>query len=147
MGGRRRRRAKMVPMPTAGDPLARTTSTQLIAAQYSGPLPPAQQLERYEHLLPGAADRIIKQWELQTEHRRRLESKVVDSNVAATKRGQWFAALITFASLALAGWLFSQGLSGWAFAVVFADLAAIVLVAYGARRRQESERTAKRQPN
>ena len=38
-----------------------------------GPLPAAAELERYEHILPGAADRIIGMAERQAAHRQRLE--------------------------------------------------------------------------
>lgn len=40
---------------------------------YKGPLPPAEQLEKYEKVHPGAADRIITMAEKQADHRRMLE--------------------------------------------------------------------------
>jgi len=40
---------------------------------YSGPIPHPNDLARYEEILPGAAERIMKMAELQAEHRRALE--------------------------------------------------------------------------
>jgi len=122
-----------------------TTTSQLIHAEYSGPLPPARQLELYEQLLPGAADRIVHQWELQTDHRRDLEQRVVQNNIEASRRGQWFSLIITLVAFGLGGWLFAQGLEGWAFAVVFSDLLAVVAVNRGTYRRQQEERDKKSQ--
>lgn len=36
---------------------------------YSGPLPPAEEIEAYERVCPGAADRIITMTEKSLEHR------------------------------------------------------------------------------
>lgn len=36
---------------------------------YSGPIPPPEAFEKYEKVLPGAADRIMKMTERQQEHR------------------------------------------------------------------------------
>jgi uncharacterized membrane protein len=44
---------------------------------YSAPLPPASEFEKYEKVLPGAADRIIKLAENQNKHRRFIENLVV----------------------------------------------------------------------
>lgn len=37
-----------------------TSSAVVMSAGYSGPLPPASEFKRYDEVLPGAADRIIK---------------------------------------------------------------------------------------
>src|SRR4051812_5976851 len=44
---------------------------------YSGPLPPAAEFEKYEHVLKGSADRILKLAENQNKHRRFIEKVVV----------------------------------------------------------------------
>jgi len=38
-----------------------------------GPLPPANELEKYERICPGAVERYFKMWETESEHRRQLE--------------------------------------------------------------------------
>jgi len=44
--------------------------------------------------VPGAAERILADFEKQTQHRQTLEKAVVESRVSSTKRGQWFAFII-----------------------------------------------------
>ena len=45
----------------------------IVSASWSAPLPPPAALEAYEKTLPGAADRIFRNAEAESEHRRRLE--------------------------------------------------------------------------
>ncbi len=49
--------------------------------EYSGPLPPPGVFEKYEKVLPGAAERILKLAEEQSKHRQTLERKVIDQDV------------------------------------------------------------------
>lgn len=43
------------------------------AIKFSGPLPPARELQAYEQVVPGAADRIVKMAEDEALHRRAQE--------------------------------------------------------------------------
>lgn len=61
---------------------------------YSGPLPPAQELQRYNDILPGAADRIITMAEQQSYHRQSLESKVITSDTRNATVGLFFGFII-----------------------------------------------------
>ena len=49
----------------------------MVSEQYAGPLPPPQMLQQYEATVPGAADRILRMAERESEHRRSLEREVV----------------------------------------------------------------------
>jgi len=76
-------------------PEARGQAIRLVARfQYSGPLPPASELEAYERALPGSADRIVRMAEGEAEHRRAMESIVVSSGAKRASRGQVFAFVI-----------------------------------------------------
>jgi uncharacterized membrane protein len=55
--------------------------------QWSGPLPHPEALERYNQIVPSAAERIIKMAETQHDHRIKIEKNVVDSNIAAQRLG------------------------------------------------------------
>src|SRR3989338_1832853 len=44
---------------------------------HSGPLPAPETLQKYNQILPGLADRIVKMAENQSIHRQKLESRVV----------------------------------------------------------------------
>ncbi|ERO40943.1 DUF2335 domain-containing protein [Lactiplantibacillus plantarum] len=61
---------------------------------FSGPLPPPQQLKEYNDVLPGAADRILKMAERQSEHRQKMEGQVVESNTKNSRLGVIFAFLL-----------------------------------------------------
>ena len=91
-----------------------------VAATYSGPLPPPAQLEHYERILPGAAERILAM--VETEQRARLEAMannsarmdrlveinrsetendrlLIETNAVTIQRGQNRALLIALAVL------------------------------------------------
>ncbi len=55
--------------------------------QWSGPLPQPEALERYNLIVPTAAERIIKMAETQHDHRIAIEKNVVDSNISNQKLG------------------------------------------------------------
>lgn len=60
---------------------------QSMMRAFAGPLPPPEALERYNQILPGAAERIIVMAESQHAHRLELEKHVITSNVGAQKLG------------------------------------------------------------
>ena len=53
---------------------------QVSASAYAGPIPDASQLEKYENICPGAADRLISMAENQLAHRHSVEKEVVHTN-------------------------------------------------------------------
>jgi uncharacterized membrane protein len=72
-----------------------------------GPLPDAAEFARYEHVLPGAAERILRRAEQEAAHRRALELQVVGAEIQRGElslrlalRGQTFALAIGLATLA-----------------------------------------------
>jgi len=58
---------------------------------YAGPIPSAEQFEKYEKACPGSGDRILKMAEKQSAHRQSLEQKAIESDIENSKRGQIFA--------------------------------------------------------
>ncbi|MFA4971711.1 MAG: DUF2335 domain-containing protein [bacterium] len=67
----------------------------LVAQQYSGPIPPPEAMEKYNQILPGAADRILKMAEQQSQHRQGLENSVVKGNLSHQRWGLIVGAIIT----------------------------------------------------
>lgn len=55
------------------------------STSFSGPLPPPEILRRFDEVVPGAAERIIKMAEEQSGHRRELEKKVIESDVSRSR--------------------------------------------------------------
>ena len=61
---------------------------------YRGPLPQARQLEEYERILPGAAERLFDMFEKQSHHRMDVEKLVIEGEISSKTRGQWFAFIL-----------------------------------------------------
>ena len=79
------------PVPGKGKQLQNVSITK---AAFSGPLPPPQVLEKYDQIVARSADRIIKMAEEQSQHRRRLESAVVNSEIKNSRMGLHYGLLI-----------------------------------------------------
>ena len=63
---------------------------------FQGPLPPPDSFASYEHVLPGAADRILKMAENQAGHRQTLERRALAGDIVKAMMGT-ILAYITFA--------------------------------------------------
>lgn len=85
------------------------SSPELIALRmskreiFSGPLPHPDTLEKYEKTCPGAANRIIKMAESQTNHRQKLEFKFMDSNVKNERLGMNYSFIIVGGFMLMGG--------------------------------------------
>jgi uncharacterized membrane protein len=62
--------------------------------RYSGPLPAPNDLEKYNNIVPGLAERIVKMVENQNTHRIETEDSVIKSQLAESKRGQYIGFII-----------------------------------------------------
>ena len=69
------------------------------ASQFSGPIPPPAILAQYDKVVPGAAQRIIAMAEEQSRHRRSIESQVVTSEIADSRRGLRYGLVIGLAAI------------------------------------------------
>lgn len=74
---------------------------QSVMVQYQGPIPPASELEKYEMIQHGFANRIMVMAEENSSHIRRCEQKDVEATIAYNARGQIFAFIVTLVTLAL----------------------------------------------
>lgn len=68
--------------------------------EFSGPLPQPEDLQRYDAIVPGAADRIIAMAETQALHRQDIEKNSVASEIALRRNGQGCGLAIVLAGLA-----------------------------------------------
>jgi uncharacterized membrane protein len=58
--------------------------SQILAAKreiYSGPLPAPNTLKQFDEIVPGSAERIISQFEKQSEHRRLQEDRIIRHDI------------------------------------------------------------------
>ena len=116
-----------------------------VAAKFhSGPLPPPEALQKYDQILPGAADRIIRMAESQHQHRQKLEKTVVESNAFSQKVGLILGFVIAMTAIVGGIWLAREGKSGSGVTAIIAALAALVGVfVYGKieQRRELAEKS------
>ena len=65
-----------------------------IHSQFSGPIPPPQILEKYNKIVPNAANRILKMAEKQSAHRQYLEKELIEASIKNERLGLWFGFFI-----------------------------------------------------
>ncbi|MBI5711777.1 MAG: DUF2335 domain-containing protein [Candidatus Eisenbacteria bacterium] len=143
MSKKNRHRPQVLPSQPSQPP-ARAAEVQTVQfVHHQGPLPPPEQLEHYNRVLPGAAERIFTLAERQAEHRRNLESTVVTGNLRAQARGQLMGAMIVMVAMVIGGFLIHEGRPTEGFVSMFVPLAAVAGLFIWGRRRQEEERNQK----
>jgi uncharacterized membrane protein len=77
-----------------------------IAAQinlYSGALPPPNILREYDQIVPGAAERLLRQAESQTRHRQELESTVTTDTAKRSRIGVYAGVVVVVGLEIVAG--------------------------------------------
>ena len=129
--------------PYEGSPERSVEIRQVIAAKYEGPLPHPAVLERYEELLPGAAERVFISWEKESEHRRQAEDYVLRQAYSVETRGQILGFILALCFLAASVWLIGQGHAASGIALIFAEIATLAgAFLYGRRQSSKSEDTS-----
>lgn len=107
-------------------------------SSFSGPLPPPEILKKFDEIVPGSAERIIKMAEGQFIHRTELERKVIESDIARSKWGQALGFIIAIVGLAgsVTISIYGSGLVGAVMGV--STLASLVGVfMYGSKTRSD----------
>ena len=134
---------------TSGDPKATAPavsgSASITLEQrtfHRGPLPDPADLARYDQLVAGGAERIMRIAEADSEHLRALERAVVGSDIGARDvglrldaRGQTFALAMGLATLATCLAAALTGHDGAAIALAASSLVGVVAAFLGARLR------------
>lgn len=111
---------------------------------FSGPLPPPDVLKKFDEVVPGAAERIIKMAEEQSAHRKDLERKVIESDIARSKWGQALGFFIAIAGLTVSAVIAIYGSSIAGGIIGVGTLASLVGVfMYGSSTRSK-ERVEKK---
>ena len=119
----------------------RFLGTAIQTSLYAGPIPPADELARYETALPGAADRILKMAESQQAHRQEAEMTVIRNDAGDSKDGIRGGVIVALAALAVAGIFAVQGHPWFGIAAVLAPITALASVfVYGTHSRNKERR-------
>lgn len=116
----------MSPSPPPRRPRGDTAETE--HADPSSPLPSPDAVQRYEQVLPGAADRIMKLLENQAEHRMDMETALVEGALRTERLGQIFGLSIVIVVFVVSALLIEggHGIAGTVLGVT--DLVALIAV-------------------
>jgi uncharacterized membrane protein len=69
------------------------------AAFWQGPIPPPAVLREFGEIVPDAPERILRQWENESEHRRRMEHGALEAHHKRSVQGLWNAIVFALGSL------------------------------------------------
>lgn len=89
-----------------GSKMSENKRTTVISAMqqssYSGPLPAPEDFARYDAVLPGAAERILKMAEENSVHRQQMEKRIIYSGTRQSCVGQilGFILILVFGAIA-----------------------------------------------
>jgi len=83
--------------------------TAVMQKVHSGPMPAPEDLEQYDRICPGAADRIIAMAQDNQLHRQGMERDHLQLEYRLQSRGQWLALAALLAMLLLVGFTFWVG--------------------------------------
>jgi uncharacterized membrane protein len=112
---------------------------QAMMRSFSGPIPPPEALERYNNVLPGAAERIIAMAESQHQHRQSLERHVIESNVSAQKLGTVLGFIVAMTVVLGGMYLVHEGKSTAGLAAILTALASLVGVFLYSKHEQQKD--------
>lgn len=156
--------AKKQPQPSklqqavaaATNPAPQPLQVQTVTTQaFQGPIPPPDALERYDAIIPGAAERILRMAESETAHRHQQENDAMRANIAAQQKqldiasyqtkavyrsdgiGQIFGLIVSLSCVAGAVWLALNN-HDWAAGALAALPTAAVIKAFFSHRMQQS---------
>jgi len=121
-----------------------TSTTVFEASMWQGPLPPPQQLERFNEIVPGAADRLIRMAEKQQDHRIETEKLVIKSQLTQSGRGQIFGLVIGLSGMALAAFLGYLDMAGPAAAVGAATVTGLAIAFIHGKAQERGSRKEKK---
>lgn len=118
-----------------------TKTFRKLEARYSGPIPPPSALAKYEEIMPGSADRILRMAETQAQHRQSLEATVVASDVWTERAGLVAAGLLGAIILVGSIWLIGSGRDVEGFVIIIGESVFFLSVFFYSRRRRQIERS------
>ena len=107
---------------------------------YQGPLPKAEELEKYNFVCPGAADRIITMAEKQAAHRQSIEKAVISISGRNSLLGILCATVISIFILVAGVYCILEGHDWAGGAIVSIDLVSLCAVfVYGTNSNRKKE--------
>ena len=107
--------------------------------KYSAPLPPPEMLQKFNEVLPGLAERIVKMAENQSNHRIEIEKKAIVGQVDQSANGQRYALFLGGLALIIALVLGLTGHDSVAIAIGSIDIVGLVAAFTFGQRKQRRD--------
>lgn len=114
---------------------------------HSGPLPAPETLQQYNEIIPNGAERIMQMAESQSEHRKSLERKVIESQTRQSERGQIIAGILALILIAAGASAFLTGHDGVAGTIFGVTVVGLVTVFLLGKTEQQKNLASKQQAN
>ncbi len=123
------------------EPAAESIKTIQVSQQhYSGPLPRPEDLAKYDQIVPGAAERIIKMAEKEMQHRHATEDKLSKGMTITTYLSIVFAFISVLILCAIVVYALYLGFSTVAASIAVGSIAAVAGVfIYKTKRKKTSQ--------
>lgn len=133
--------------------IATTTQTHdettQMSAEYSlmafrqSPLPPPEELEKFEKLCPGVTKLVFDNFINQSNHRMELEKSTILGDNKRANRGQLISAVLVFLCVVIGGFLiyFDKNIEG--IAMILVSLGTLLTAFYGGAILRKNERVQK----
>lgn len=113
------------------------------AQVFTGPLPPPEQLIKYNEAVPNAAERIIAMAERQSAHRQQLENTVLKAEARRSSLGLIAAFVLSILALSASTFCIYTGHDVAGASIFGASLASIVIAFLRGTASRRSERETK----
>jgi len=117
----------------------------MVQRSHTGPLPLPESFGKYEAVLPGAADRILRMAENQQNHRIDIEKQAVRRQFNQSGTGQWMAFLIALVLIAVGGTLIYYDHDEAGSAIITVTLVGLVIAFIKGKDSQKSNLESKKQ--
>jgi uncharacterized membrane protein len=118
------------PAPPAGPSSQAAKRRDVTAlASWSGPLPPPAALEAFEKIVPGAAGRIVDEFQKESDHRRRLERREASFVQWDTHIGQALAIVFALSAFGVVAFAIYRN-APWVAGVLGASVIGAGVVAF-----------------
>lgn len=110
------------------DPQAVQVIRKQLSVSYSSPIPPAAELERYNAIIPNAADRFMTTLEKEQDHRHWMNKRAINGEIWADRIGTLSGLLIGLFGLGVAGFLASHDKQFAAAVIAAVDIVGLTYV-------------------
>lgn len=119
------------------------TTSNCSACLFLGPLPPAEELAKYNNAVPDAAERILKMAEIQANHRQALETRVVRSEMRRAWGGLFCGLIVSVLALSASTYVIMNGHDAAGSLLFGSSLASIVIAFIKGTESRRKEREEK----